>query len=183
MVWPVLRTSPDAGMLPASTVRFAEGAQMFGLQSKKSIPVTRRYIAALNARDPEAIESLLAENCRVVDSRGGWVEGRDAVMQATRRFFEIEHRFKVEESSMVMRAGDVLIRGRTRASDPRLAQDTLWLARVRDGRVTYWQSFGAGNPPALARILAPDDAHYDEGDDASQIGDGFLIRTGEVANA
>ena len=156
---------------------------MFGLQSRKPIPVTRRYIAALNARDPDAMEELLAENCRVVDSRGGWVEGRDAVMNATRRFFEMEPRFTVQESSMVMRAGDVLIRGRAKASDPRLAQDTLWIARVRDGRVVYWQSFGAGEPPALARILAPEDAHYEEPNDPSQIGDGFLIRTEQVITA
>lgn len=117
----------------------------------------QRYIAALNARDPETIGDLLAADCRLVDSSGGWVEGRDNALAATRAFFDFETDFRLEHEDIVLRGDEVLVRGNVRANNPQLAKDSLWRARVRDGKLAYWQSFGAESLP-LARLLLPDQA-------------------------
>lgn len=129
---------------------------MFGWKTRRPVKVARKYVAAVNARDVQGVASLLADECRYVDSRGDWIDGRENVLTATRRFFELEENFRFEDTEMVLHDGDVLIRGSTSADDPRLAQDTLWRARVEDGKIAHWQSFGAGEPVALVRILMPE---------------------------
>ena len=117
----------------------------------------RQYIAALNARDPDTIGSLLAENCRFVDSTGGWVEGRDNAMAATRAFLDFETNFRINEEDIVLRGDEVLVRGSTSAKNPQLAKDKLWRAKVEGGKLALWQSYGTESLP-LARILMPDAA-------------------------
>lgn len=117
----------------------------------------QRYIAALNARNSEAIADLLTDDCRLVDSSGGWVEGHENAMAATRAFFEFETDFRIFDHDIVLRGDEVLVRGTVRANNPHLAKDTLWRGRVRNGKLAYWQSYGAEALP-LARILLPERA-------------------------
>ncbi len=131
---------------------------MFGWSKPKPAKVARDYIDAVNARDADRVDALLADDCRFVDSRGEWLEGRANVVEATRNFFELERNFRWHDMKFAMHNGDVLMRGRATADDARLAQDTLWQARVSDGKITHWQSFGAGDPVALVRILLPQEA-------------------------
>ncbi|WP_158586768.1 nuclear transport factor 2 family protein [Aurantiacibacter zhengii] len=118
----------------------------------------QQYIAALNARDARIIADLLADDCRLVDSAGGWIEGRDNGLASTRAFFEFDSEFHIEQEDIVLRGDEVLVRGRAKASNPQLASDRLWQARVRDGKLSYWQSFGEDALP-LARILMPEQAY------------------------
>lgn len=133
---------------------------IFGARSNP-IAVVESYIAALNARDAEAIDTLLADDCRLVDSTGGWVEGRENAMKATRAFFEFETDFRIDDQTIVLRGDEVLVRGSASANNPQLAKDSLWQARVRDGKLAYWQSFGAQALP-LAQILLPEKANIPE---------------------
>jgi len=129
---------------------------MFGWMTPKPLRVVRRYVSAVNAGDADAVADMMSPSCRYVDSSGRWIDGRENVRVATTRFFEMERNFRISATSMVLHDGDVLIRGTVTADDPILAQDTLWLARVEDGRVAYWQSFGRGMPVSLTRILVPE---------------------------
>ncbi len=141
-------------------IRHANGperAHMFGL-TPKPIRIIKRYVDAVNAGNADVVADMMSPDCRYVDSSGRWIDGRENVRLATTRFFELEKNFRIRESSMVLHDGDVLIRGTVTADDPVLAQDTLWLARVKDGKVSYWQSFGKGLPVSLTRILVPDAA-------------------------
>lgn len=131
---------------------------MLGWFKPKPATVARNYIDAMNARDADGVDALLADDCRFIDSRGYWLEGRANVMEATRNFFALEANFRWHDVTMVMHNGDVLMRGRATANDARLARDTLWQARVVDGKIVHWQSFGAGDPVSLIRILLPEEA-------------------------
>lgn len=134
---------------------------MLGWFRPKPVTVARNYIDAMNARDADGVNALLADDCRFIDSLGYWLEGRAKIMEATRNFFALEANFRWHDVTMVMHNGDVLLRGRATADNARLAQDTLWQARVIDGKITRWQSFGAGDPISLTRILLPEEARAD----------------------
>ena len=115
----------------------------------------------MNARDADKVESLLADDVRYVDSRGEWIQGRDNVAAATRRFFDLEPSYNLHDMTIVMHDGEVLLKGRASAQEERLTHDTLWRARTRKNKLTHWQSYGEDSP-ALARILLPEAARGTE---------------------
>lgn len=131
---------------------------MFGLGNSTSKKVVRRYVACLNARDLDGIAVLLHPNCRFVDSHGEWIEGRNAIIAATRRFFSLERRFRLTLHAIVEHDGEILLRGKADAEHEEFRQDALWKARVENGAIIFWQSFGPQTAPRLARILRGDGA-------------------------
>lgn len=120
------------------------------------VEVAKRYVAALNARDADAMIALLHPDPVFVDSRGYCIEGYEDSVDGVRALLDLDAGFRMHVDSYALHHGDVLMRGETEADDPRLAHDTLWLAKVEDGRIRYWQSFGDSNSPALAHILLPE---------------------------
>ncbi|WP_133365758.1 nuclear transport factor 2 family protein [Qipengyuania sediminis] len=127
---------------------------MFGLGRRSGKRIVRRYVACLNARDLNGVAALLHPDCRFIDSHGEWIEGRDAIIAATQRFFAIEPRFRMRLDSVVDHGGEILIRGEALASRPEFTADALWCSRVEEGKVVFWQSFGPQTSPRLARILS-----------------------------
>ncbi|WP_165853467.1 nuclear transport factor 2 family protein [Aurantiacibacter aquimixticola] len=124
----------------------------------KAENVVRRYVAAVNARDADAIIALLHPDCRFIDSHGFGIDGIDDCTDAVRAFMALGSNFRMHVEGISNNHGDILLRGHTEAEDASLATDTLWLARVEDGRLLYWQSFGESSAPALAHRLMPDKA-------------------------
>ena len=130
-------------------------AIMLGLERRRDYRVVRQYIAALNARDIDAIDRLLADDVRFTDSCGDSLEGHDRVMVATGRFMDLERHFHIHVDALSWRDGEVLVQGQSSADAPELATDTLWRASVRGGKLRRWQSYGGPNAPHLARLLSP----------------------------
>lgn len=135
----------------------SRGAEIFRSRKAVAVSVVKRFIAALNARDIDSIAELLDDDCRVVDSSGGWIDGRQNLLEAVGIFFEFDPAFRLEADQVLMHGEEVLIRGSTVASHPHLASITLWRARVWKGKVAYFQGFGDKALP-LARILLPEKA-------------------------
>jgi hypothetical protein len=109
------------------------------LSENGPLELARRFHAAINARDQAALAAMLSEDHRFVDSAGGVVSGKSAVLEAWQAFFAmfLDYRNHVE----VDRAFDceVAMRGESRCSDPRLEGPALWRAKTLDGLVTEWQ--------------------------------------------
>lgn len=122
----------------------------------------------MNARDVDAIGNILADDCRLVDSTGGWVEGRQNALAATRNFFEYETEFRLDDVEIVLHGEEVLVRGNAFATDPNIASDKLWRAKVKDGKLAYWQSFGDKAVP-LARMLLPEQAGVSQKDSGARL--------------
>lgn len=120
----------------------------------------RDYIAALNARDLGAIERLIGPACVFIDSHSGAVRGHDQCVEASRRFFALDIEYKLDAATLVANPPDVLISGRMRSSDIRLARDCLWRARCEGGKLVEWQSFADGPGLNVARLLMPEVAIY-----------------------
>ena len=135
---------------------------MFGLGRRSGKAIVRQYIGCLNARDLDGVAALLHPECRFIDSHGEWIEGRDAIIAATARFFAIEPRFRIKVDSLSDHQGEILLRGKASASRPEFTTDALWRARVEQGGIVYWQSFGPQTSPRLARILAGKDGGLSE---------------------
>ncbi|MGB3165917.1 MAG: nuclear transport factor 2 family protein [Alteraurantiacibacter sp.] len=132
---------------------------MFWRKRKEGpVDIVHRYIAALNARDADVMKAMLHPDCRFVDSHGFCVDGHEDSKAAVDAFLGLAEGFRLHVTSSTMRGDDILLRGHTEANDPRLATDTLWLARVADGKMQYWQSFGGADAPPLAHLLLPDRA-------------------------
>ena len=67
--------------------------------------IVRRYIEALNKRDIDQIGALFHADCRLVDSNGGWIEGRRNAIVATRKLIHLEPHFHLAVSSITRRGG------------------------------------------------------------------------------
>jgi hypothetical protein len=124
--------------------------------SRQKVRVVRDYIAAINARDIAAVERIFGAECRLIDSRGGWISGYGECVEATRRMLALPIEFRLEADDIVSRPPDVLVRGRMHSSDPRLALDCLWRARTDGRHLLEWQSFATGDSLPLARMLMPE---------------------------
>jgi len=133
---------------------------MFGRKRKQAMAVVHDYVDALNARDADRMKHLLHPECRFVDSHGFCLDGYEDSAAAVDAFLDLDDQFKVHLASMTMRGSSILMRGHTEARDERLARDTLWTAKVKDGKLLFWQSFGDVDAPAIAHLIAPEKARH-----------------------
>lgn len=129
---------------------------MFGRHH--SLKTSQRYIDCVNARDLAGLRAVLAESCRLIDAGGGWMEGRETCLAAFERFFALEPNYRLEIASMSRNGQDVLIKGRSTASDPRFAASTLFRARCYENQLHEWQSYSAAKGAAVCRLLIGDRA-------------------------
>ena len=125
---------------------------------RRQIRVVRGYIAALNSRDLAALEKIYAPDCKLIDSRGGWISGHDNCVEASRRFFEMPFEYHLEIDGISARLPDILVRGQMRSTEPDLANDTLWRAQTDGKRLTEWASFARGKAFPAAQVLMPEAA-------------------------
>ncbi len=121
--------------------------------SETDIAVVRKQFEAVNARDFERAMSLYAEDVVLVvpgaDVKTGTFEGKEAVGEWFGdwfRQFGPDYRFDIDEARELP-GGHILIHaehgGRGRVSGAVVRDDTTYLYRVRDGKVThvafFWQ--------------------------------------------
>ena len=131
---------------------------MFERRRRKRL--AQRLIAAFNAHDHSQVRQCLAPDCVFIDSSGARIDGRETCAETTRRFMQTEPNFHLAVASYTVADDQVLMGGRTTARDPLVAKDRLWRVRIRDGRVTEFQTYCDGEPRLLARTLAPDKVHF-----------------------
>jgi hypothetical protein len=70
--------------------------------------LTRAYVAAFHARDPEAVAALMAPGFALEDPVVVRIEGREAVMDAVRNIFAAAERFAFEARN-IWQDGDTTI--------------------------------------------------------------------------
>ena len=126
---------------------------MFALNRHSPKAIVQRYVRCLNARDLGGLSSLIHPHCQLIDSFGGRIEGHDAIVAATERFFALEPHFHLTVDKLVEHEGDILLRGRTTATRPEFQAEAMWRACVEDRLVACWQSFGPSPSARLADVL------------------------------
>jgi ketosteroid isomerase-like protein len=103
------------------------------------LDVALRFNDAINARDLSALEPLMTDDHRFIDSAGTTVLGKGACLAAWRGFFASFPDYRNEFAYVEARAGIVTVRGRSRCSAASLDGPARWTILVRDGRVSEWR--------------------------------------------
>lgn len=131
---------------------------MFWGRSRREKALVERYVAAINAHDADAVESLLTEDFTYIDSWREGVTGRDKVMAGFRALLAIDPDFSIEVDRMDWREPHVLMTGRVNSRQFGLNRRAVWQVRVRDGKIAEYQAWAEGGPPPMSRMLAPEHA-------------------------
>jgi hypothetical protein len=83
----------------------------------------------------------MTEDHRFIDSADHVIDGKAACIEAWRGFFAAFPDYRNSFEGMRTREDTVAIAGRSSCSDPRLDGPALWLAKVREGRVSEWRVY------------------------------------------
>jgi ketosteroid isomerase-like protein len=95
----------------------------------------------INMGDLEGLVDLMTEDHRFVDTAGAEIEGRAACLEAWRGFFSAFPDYRNHFETVLVRGDRVIVRGRSKCSDPRLDGPALWSARIRAGRICEWRVY------------------------------------------
>ncbi|NUP24921.1 MAG: nuclear transport factor 2 family protein [Streptomyces sp.] len=105
------------------------------------IGVVRRFNAAINDRNLDALASLMSDEHTFVDSEGGVVRGKPACLEAWRGFFAAFPDYRNTFDDLIVRGDVVAVRGYSVCSRPELAGPALWTARVSGAVVDEWRVY------------------------------------------
>ncbi len=124
-------------------------------RSRRAKAQVERFVAALNAHDVGALETVLADDFTYIDSWREGVTGRDKVLAALRTLIEMDPEFGIEVDTMDWREPHVLMTGRVNSRQFGWGRRAVWQVLVRDGKVAEYQAWAEGGPPPMSRMLAP----------------------------
>jgi hypothetical protein len=122
------------------------------------LKTSRRYVDCVNARDLDGLRELLSHDCRLIDARGDWIDGREDCLKALERFFALEPNYHLHIETIGRHRDEVLITGYTTADDPRFATSTAFRLRADARHLHEWQSYSAVRGPRICRLLSMDKA-------------------------
>jgi hypothetical protein len=128
---------------------------MFGGRARREKALVKRFVAAVNAHDPDLVEPLLTEDFTYIDSWREGVTGRDRVMEALRALIRIDPDFGIEVDTMDWRDPHVLMTGRVNSRQFGSGRRAVWQITTRGGRISEYQAWAEGGPPPMSRMLAP----------------------------
>ena len=118
--------------------------------SADAIAVVRTFIAAVNRRSVGDLSALMADDHTFVDSQGRALAGREQMMSAWRAYFAMFPDYEIRVDSILADGDRVAIFGeavgtfkgkRGLVPENRIVMPAAWNARVRDGRVAFWQVY------------------------------------------
>ncbi len=111
------------------------------------------FVAACNARDSAALANIVADDIVFVDSRGGRIEGREAMLEALAGVNSVAPDLRVVIDRASNLGDNALLTGRSLTENPKLACDTQWRAVVRKGQLVEWQAYGRASQGSLVGLL------------------------------
>jgi SAM-dependent methyltransferase len=113
------------------------------------------FNAAINRRDAQALELLMAEDHRFIDSANSTIDGKSACLDAWRGFFDAFPDYRNIFDSVRSRPGGIVdVFGRSECSVPALDGPARWRAVVADGLVLEWRVFESKEvPPSIAAFV------------------------------
>src|SRR5262249_53808984 len=110
---------------------------------------------AINARDPEAICSLMADDGEFVDSLGNRIKGTAKLRSAWTGYFKMVPDYSISHSEVFADGNTVAVFGLARGNFAREGQlrkedqwrtPAAWRAVVKDGKIAAWQVYADNEP-------------------------------------
>jgi uncharacterized protein (TIGR02246 family) len=122
-----------------------------------AIEAVLKFEQAINARDPEAICSLMTADAEFIDSLGNRIRGTEKLRSAWTGYFKMVPDYSISHSEIFADGNTVAIFGSAQGTfsrDGRPSQNkddfwttpAAWRAEVRDGKVAVWQVFADNEP-------------------------------------
>jgi ketosteroid isomerase-like protein len=125
---------------------------MRGLVDRVSDGAVIDFNEAINRRDLHALEDLMTDDHTFIDSAGGVVTGKKAVLKAWEGFFADFPDYRNEWSKVVQKDGALVALGRSVcATEPALDGPAIWTAETRQDKVSEWRVFE--DTPANRQLL------------------------------
>ena len=126
-------------------------------RGQKCKALARRFVAAVNAHDADALRDLVTEDFTYIDSWREGVTGRDRVIEGSRVLFASDPGFGIEVESISYSEPFALMRGWVNSANPEVGRRrAVWRARCDGGLLGEWQAWAEGSPPRLNRMISPD---------------------------
>lgn len=120
--------------------------------------IVRAFCAACNANDLDGAIAIMDDDFCVIDSAGNAVVRRDNVVQSITDFIAVVPDYQIEIFDLVARGEEVLVRGQSHCSDERFADERLWRALVKNGKMAEWQVYPSRIGPPIGKIVAQEAA-------------------------
>jgi SAM-dependent methyltransferase len=113
------------------------------------------FNAAINRRDVQGLEPLMAEDHRFIDSAGNSIDGKASCLDAWRGFFDAFPDYRNVFDTVRSRPGGIVdVFGHSECSDPALDGPARWRVVVADGLVLEWRVFEADDvPPSIESFV------------------------------
>jgi len=113
-----------------------------------------KFVAAINAHDPEALAALMTSGHLFVDSVGGRVQGAAPMQAGWRGYFQMCPDYWIRVDKCISEGDTVLAAGEAGGTIDHTLWRTpaAWQAVVRDGLVAEWRVFADNKP--VYEILA-----------------------------
>ncbi len=114
----------------------------------------KRFIAAINAHDIEALSALMHADHLFIDSLGNRVQGAARMEAGWAGYFKMCADYSIQIDHCLSENGTVLAAGHAGGIIDEVAWTTpaAWGALIRDGLVVEWQVFADNKP--VYEILA-----------------------------
>jgi ketosteroid isomerase-like protein len=102
--------------------------------------IVRAFNDAINQRDVDSLAALMTPGHRFVDTSGAAIKGKDACIDAWRRFFAaFPDYLNFFDEVRGVANGRVEVLGRSECSVPELNGPALWQVSVRNGLIDEWR--------------------------------------------
>ncbi|TCD06336.1 nuclear transport factor 2 family protein [Erythrobacteraceae bacterium CFH 75059] len=111
-------------------------------------------IAAVNARDFDALERYATADLLFCDSRGGQISGLARVIDWLRDVIAADPSFALQVDAVTSSNGSALVTGTTVSRFFPEARRTLWRLTFSGGRVSEWRRYSADPLPVPPPLTA-----------------------------
>jgi len=113
-----------------------------------------QFVAAINDRNFESLESLMAPDHLFVDSLGNRVQGAARMLAGWRGYFAICPDYRIRIDRSIVEGDTVLAVGEAGGTIDKTTWRTpaAWQVVIRDGKVAEWKVFADNKP--VYEILA-----------------------------
>lgn len=115
-----------------------------------ALNVAKAFIAAINRHSVSEIGELMSEDHTFIDSQGGAVVGREAMVAGWARYFALFPDYEISTEDILVDGGTVAIFGRATGTfngkrgpvpENRIAMPAAWKAIIADGKIKLWQVY------------------------------------------
>lgn len=119
------------------------------------IDLVLRFEQAINARDPEAICSLMTPDGEFLDSLGNRIQGAAKLLSAWKGYFRMVPDYSITHSELFTDGNTVAVFGSARGTfskEGQLRKDdhwhtpAAWRAVVKDDKIAVWQVYADNEP-------------------------------------